>query len=70
MKCNTACLDDWKVTKRNTLIGEIYNDSLGRADGTIIETTQLLPMSMQVCSPREGVSAATQDCIYFLGKKK
>jgi hypothetical protein len=64
-----ARLENWVVLNNNTLLGDIYNDSRGNPDGTRCMTSQLLPMSMQVSTPKEGVKIFTQNTIYLLGKK-
>ena len=69
MERNTARLENW-VVLNNTLFGDIYDDSRGNPDGTRTKTSPLLPMSMQVSSPKEGVEVFTQNTVYLLGKKE
>ncbi|AUR94176.1 hypothetical protein NVP1193O_045 [Vibrio phage 1.193.O._10N.286.52.C6] len=65
-----ARLENW-VLAGNQLFGEIYDDNTGRfEDGDCVRTSPLLPMSMQVSSPDEGVEVFTQNTIYLLGKKE
>lgn len=64
----TARLENWRVYG-NVIYGEIYDDELGRfEDGSPVSTSHLLPMSMQVSSPKEGVEVFTRNTTYLLGK--
>lgn len=65
-------LEQWFYNKKhNTIVGLIYNDVRGRwPDGTLIETSKLRPMSMQVSSPKEGVEIFTLNSTYLLGVHK
>ncbi len=63
-----ARLENWQKYG-NQLHGFIYDDSEGRCeDGTEGLTSILLPMSMQVSSPKEGVEVFTRNTTYLLGK--
>lgn len=68
----TARLENWSHNKeQNVIAGDIYNDANGRwKDGTRIVTSQLLPMSMQISTPKEGRIIGTRNSTYLLGSKK
>ena len=70
MERNTTRLENW-IQVGLTLVGRVYEDAYGRfEDGICITTSPLLPMSMQVSSPKEGVEVFTQNTVYLLGKKE
>lgn len=68
----TARIENWAFNKKqNVIIGDIYDDIYCRwRDGTLITTSLLKPMSMQVSSPKEGAIMETLNSSYLLGKKK
>ncbi len=68
----TGRIENWSYNKKqNVIVGEIYDDINNRwEDGQFIQTSSLLPMSMQVSSPKEGVAISTLNSRYLLGKKK
>ena len=72
MKEVTGRIENWSYNKKqNVIVGDLYDDIHGRwKDGQFIQTSSLLPMSMQVSSPREGVKVSTLNSTYLLGKKK
>jgi len=68
----TGTLNNWAYSKKqNVIAGYIFNDINKRfPDGTLIQTSKLKPMSMQVSSPAEGVIISTTNSKYLLGPKK
>ncbi|AUR89844.1 hypothetical protein NVP1133O_43 [Vibrio phage 1.133.O._10N.222.51.E4] len=71
-KQTTGRIESWAYDKKqNVIIGELYDDIGGRwIDGTMISTSRLKPMSMQVSTPKEGSIIVTLNSTYLLGKKK
>jgi len=63
-------IENWKriVDKKDVvIIGSVYGDDRW-PDGTMIRTSTLLPMSMQVHTPKEGYTISTLNSTYLLGK--
>ena len=68
----TGIIKNWVFNKKiNLIVGNIHNDANGRfEDGTIIQTSKLLPMSMQVNSVKDGAIVSTLNSTYKLDGKK
>ena len=65
-----SIIENWiKVIdkKDSVIIGKVYGDNRW-PDGTMIRTSALLPMSMQVHTPKEGYTISTLNSTYLLGK--
>ena len=69
-KEQSARLEQWYVSG-GILFGYIYEDSQGRvADGEKWMTSPILPMSVQMGVPREGLKILTKNTTYLLGERK
>ena len=65
-----AELRSWVYNKKsNTVIGNVFGHP-NFDDGSLIQTSRLLPMSMQISSPKQGTIVSTLNSKYLLGEKK
>jgi len=67
---NHSRIENWKriADKKDIIIiGNVYGDHRW-PDDTMIRTSALLPMSMQVHTPKEGYTINTLNSTYLLGK--
>lgn len=71
-KCVTGIIRNWVFNRKmNVIVGNIYNDANGRFDdGSLIQTSKLLKMSMQVESVKDGAIVSTLNSTYKLEGEK